>query len=287
MKAVIPAAGLGTRFLPLTKNSPKEMLPIIDRPAIQYVVEEAVESGIEDIVIVTGRGKEVIENHFDIAYELEKVLEERGEEEKLQEIRRISRMAEIFYIRQKMPRGLGHAIYVTKNYIGGETFAVLLGDDIIVANEPCTHQLKKVYEKYGASVIAVQKVDEEVMGKYGIVEGEEMEKGIYRIKRMLEKPHARETSSRIAIMGRYILTPSIFECIEKTNPGKNGEIQLTDALNLLLEKEDIYAYEFRGRRYDLGDKFDWLRINVEMAMEREDLKDKMRELIEKLGKENK
>ncbi len=282
MKAVIPAAGLGTRFLPITKSSPKEMLPIIDRPAIHYVVEEASRAGIRDIVIVTGRGKEMLEEYFDIAYELEKVLEERGERDKLEEVRKISEMASIFYIRQKMPLGLGHAIYVTKSYIGDEFFAVLLGDDIIIADEPCTKQLMKIYEKYGVSVIAIQEVDESDIRKYGIVEGEKIEEGVYRIEKMIEKPSPDEIVSRKAIMGRYILSPSIFECIEKTEPGKNGEIQLTDALNILLKKEDIYAYRFRGKRYDLGDKFDWLRINVEMAMKREEFSQRMLELMDRI-----
>jgi len=282
MKAVIPAAGLGTRFLPITKSSPKEMLPIIDRPTIHYVVEEASKAGIRDIVIVTGRGKEMLEEYFDIAYELEKVLEERGERDKLEEVRKISEMASIFYIRQKMPLGLGHAIYVTKSYIGDEFFAVLLGDDIIIADEPCTKQLMKIYEKYGVSVIAIQEVDESDIRKYGIVEGEKIEEGVYRIEKMIEKPSPDEIVSRKAIMGRYILSPSIFECIEKTEPGKNGEIQLTDALNILLKKEDIYAYRFRGKRYDLGDKFDWLRINVEMAMKREEFSQRMLELMDRI-----
>ncbi|RLF46109.1 MAG: UTP--glucose-1-phosphate uridylyltransferase [Thermoplasmata archaeon] len=285
MKAIIPAAGLGTRFLPMTKNSPKEMLPIIDKPAIQYVVEEAVNSGIDDIVIVTGRGKEVIENHFDIAYELEKILEERNDKEKLEEVRKISEIAEIFYVRQKMPLGLGHAIYVAKKHIDNETFAVLLGDDIIVAEEPCTKQIMKAYERYDASIIAVQEVDKKDVTKYGIIECEEVDDGVYKIKNLVEKPNIQEAPSNLAVMGRYILTPSIFGCIEKTKPGKNNEIQLTDALNLLLEKEDIYAYKFKGKRYDLGDKFDWLRINIEMALQREEFKQKLMELIRKIANE--
>jgi len=282
MKAVIPAAGLGTRFLPLTKNSPKEMLPIIDKPAIQYVVEEAINSGIDDIVIITGRGKEVIENHFDVAYELEKILEERGEKEKLNEVRKISEMAEIFYIRQKMPLGLGHAIYMARKHISEEFFAVLLGDDIIVANQPCTKQLIDVYEKYNASVIAIQEVEMEYASKYGIVDAEEVENGIFKIKALVEKPAPREAPSNLAVMGRYILSPKIFGYIEKTKPGKKGEIQLTDALNMMLENEELYAYVFEGKRYDLGDKFDWLRINIEMALKREEFRDRLIELIKKL-----
>ena len=279
MKGVIPAAGLGTRFLPLTKNSPKEMLPIIDKPAIQYVVEEAVGAGIKDIVIITGRGKEVIENHFDVAYELERILEERGENEKKDEIRKISELAEIFYVRQKIPLGLGHAIYKARNYVGNETFAVMLGDDIIVAEEPCILQLMKIYERYNASIIAVQEVDMENVSKYGILDYEEINDNLFKIKRVVEKPSVEEAPSNIAVMGRYILTPEIFECIEKTNPGKNNEIQLTDALNILIKKEDIYGYKFSGKRFDLGDKWDWLRINIEMALQREEFADKMRRLI--------
>ncbi|MCD6448044.1 MAG: UTP--glucose-1-phosphate uridylyltransferase GalU [Thermoplasmata archaeon] len=282
MKAVIPAAGLGTRFLPLTKNSPKEMLPIIDKPAIQYVVEEAINSGIDDIVIITGRGKEVIENHFDVAYELEKILEERGEKEKLNEVRKISEMAEIFYIRQKMPLGLGHAIYMARKHIDDEFFAVLLGDDIIVANQPCTKQLIDVYEKYNASVIAIQEVEMEYVSKYGIVDAEEVENRVYKIKALVEKPAPREAPSNLAVMGRYILSPKIFGYIEKTKPGKKGEIQLTDALNMMLENEELYAYVFEGKRYDLGDKFDWLRINIEMALKREEFRERVLELLKKL-----
>jgi len=285
MKAVIPAAGLGTRFLPLTKNSPKEMLPIIDKPAIQYVVEEATEAGIDDIIIITGRGKEVIENHFDVAYELEKVLEERGERKKLEEIRKISDMAEIFYIRQKMPLGLGHAIYVAKKHVGNEYFAVLLGDDIIVADKPCIKQLVDIYKKYGKSVIAVQEVEEHLVSKYGVVDAEKMEDGVYRIKKLVEKPSIEKAPSNLAVMGRYILSPKIFECIERIKPGKNNEIQLTDALNLLLKEEEIYAYEFDGKRYDLGDKFDWLRINIEMALQREEFKEKLLNLIKRIATE--
>ena len=282
MKAVIPAAGLGTRFLPLTKNSPKEMLPIIDKPAIQYVVEEAINSGIDDIVIITGRGKEVIENHFDVAYELEKILEERGEKEKLNEVRKISEMAEIFYIRQKMPLGLGHAIYMARKHIDDEFFAVLLGDDIIVANQPCTKQLIDVYEKYNASVIAIQEVEMEYVSKYGIVDAEEVENGVYKIKALVEKPSPYEAPSNLAVMGRYILSPKIFGYIEKTKPGKKGEIQLTDALNMMLENEELYTYVFEGKRYDLGDKFDWLRINIEMALKREEFRERVLELLKKL-----
>ena len=273
MKAVIPAAGLGTRLLPMTKNSPKEMLPIVDKPAIQYVVEEAVNSGIDDIVIVTGRGKEVIENHFDVAYELEKVLEERNEEEKLNEIRRISQLADIFYVRQRLPLGLGHAVYMARKHVGNEYFALLLGDDIILARKPCIKQLMEIHEKYGASVIAVQKVERKDVSKYGIVDYEEVEKGVYRIVDIVEKPSLEEAPSDMAVMGRYILHPSIFSFIEKTKPGKNNEIQLTDALKLMLKEHEIYAYEFEGKRFDVGGKLDWLKINIEIALKRKEFEE--------------
>ncbi len=273
MKAVIPAAGLGTRLLPMTKNSPKEMLPIVDKPAIQYVVEEAVNSGIDDIVIVTGRGKEVIENHFDVAYELEKVLEERNEEEKLNEIRRISQLADIFYVRQRLPLGLGHAVYMARKHVGNEYFALLLGDDIILARKPCIKQLMEIHEKYGASIIAVQKVERKDVSKYGIVDYEEVEKGVYRIVDIVEKPSLEEAPSDMAVMGRYILHPSIFSFIEKTKPGKNNEIQLTDALKLMLKEHEIYAYEFEGKRFDVGGKLDWLKINIEIALKRKEFEE--------------
>ncbi|MCD6223262.1 MAG: UTP--glucose-1-phosphate uridylyltransferase GalU [Thermoplasmata archaeon] len=273
MKAVIPAAGLGTRLLPMTKNSPKEMLPIVDKPAIQYVVEEAVNSGIDDIVIVTGRGKEVIENHFDVAYELEKVLEERNEEEKLNEIRRISQLADIFYVRQRLPLGLGHAVYMARKHVGNEYFALMLGDDIILARKPCIKQLMEIHEKYGASIIAVQKVERKDVSKYGIVDYEEVEKGVYRIVDIVEKPSRSEAPSNMAVMGRYILHPSIFSFIEKTKPGKNNEIQLTDALKLMLKEHEIYAYEFEGKRFDVGGKLDWLKINIEIALKRKEFEE--------------
>ena len=270
MKAVIPAAGLGTRLLPMTKNSPKEMLPIVDKPAIQYVVEEAVNAGIDDILIVTGRGKEVIENHFDVAYELEKILEERKEYEKLGEIRRISQLADIYYVRQHLPLGLGHAVYMARKHIGNEYFALMLGDDIILANKPCIKQLMEVHEKYKSSVIGVQKVEKEKVSKYGIIEYEKVEDGVYRIMDIIEKPSMEEAPSNMAVMGRYILHPSIFSFIEKTKPGKNNEIQLTDALKAMLKEHEIYAYEFEGKRFDVGGKLDWLKINIELALKRDE-----------------
>ena len=273
MKAIIPAAGLGTRFLPMTKNSPKEMLPIVDKPAIQYVVEEAVSSGINDIVIVTGRGKEVIENHFDIAYELEKILDERGETKKLDEIRKISKLADIYYIRQKMPLGLGHAIYVARKHIGRATFAVMLGDDIIISKKPCIKQLIEAHEKVDASVIAVQEVEKKRVSKYGVIEYEKVENNLYKIIDIVEKPNIEEAPSNMAVMGRYILTPKIFSYIKKLKPGKNNELQLTDALKEMLKNHEIYAYKFEGERFDLGDKLDWIKINVELALKRKEFKE--------------
>ena len=283
MKAVIPAAGLGTRFLPMTKNSPKEMLPVIDKPAIQYVVEEASQSGIHDVLIITGRGKSAIENHFDIAYELESILEERNEREKLDEIRHVSEIADIFYVRQKTPRGLGDAIYKAKKHVGEETFSVLLGDDIIVAKEPCLKQLMHVHKRYGSSVIAVQYVEDRDVNKYGMLEVEKLDENIFKIKHVVEKPHKKNAPSNLAVMGRYILSPSIFKAIEKTSVGKNNELQLADALNILLEEEDIFGYAFVGKRYDLGDKFDWLRINIELALQRDEFTEQLGSLIKNLS----
>ncbi|MCD6513064.1 MAG: UTP--glucose-1-phosphate uridylyltransferase GalU [Thermoplasmata archaeon] len=282
MKAIIPAAGLGTRFLPMTKNSPKEMLPVVDKPAIQYVVEEAVNSGINDIVIVTGRGKEVIENHFDVAYELEKILEKRNKYEMLKEVRRIAELADIYYIRQKEPLGLGHAIYVARKHIHDEAFAVLLGDDIIISEKPCIAQLIEVHKKVNASIIGVKRVSKEDVSKYGIIKYSKIDENLYRIEELVEKPSPDEAPSDMAVMGRYVLMPKLFEYLGRAKPGKNEEIQLTDALNEMLQEEEIYAYEFDGKRYDLGNKLDWIKINVEMALKREEfttLKDFLRELI--------
>jgi UTP--glucose-1-phosphate uridylyltransferase len=284
MKAVIPAAGLGTRFLPITKNNPKEMLPIIDKPAIQYVVEEAVHSGIHDIIIVTGRGKGAIENHFDRAYELESVLKKRKEFDKLKLIQNISELADIFYVRQKTPLGLGHAVLAAHKHIGNEPFAVLLGDDIIVSNQPCLKQMMNVYHQHNSSVIAIQHVKPEHVSKYGIIEGNKINDNLFEIKNIVEKPQPEETSSTLAVMGRYILSPNIFDCIKKVQPGKNNEIQLTDALNMLIKKEKIFGYLFDGKRFDLGDKFDWLRINFELAYKQDEFKNKLNDLFHSFEK---
>jgi len=286
MKCVIPAAGMGTRFLPATKNSPKEMLPLVDKPAIQYVVEEAVRSGIDDIIIVTGRGKHSIEDHFDIAFELEYVLKENNNLKKLKEIRKISELADIQYVRQKKSLGLGHAILCAKKHIGDEPFAVLLGDDIVFSDVPCTKQLIEKFEKYKSSIIAVEPVPQNRIETYGIIEyGSQVEKNLYPIIDLVEKPKIKEAPSNLGILGRYILTPEIFNCLEKTKPGYGGEIQLTDALKLLKEKQKIYGFEFYGKRYDLGNKMDWLKTTFDVALMRSEFKDELLSYIrEKLKK---
>lgn len=272
-KAVIPAAGFGTRFLPYTKVQPKEMLPIVDKPTLQFIIEEAIESGIEEILIITGRNKTSIENHFDRSIELELELERKGKIALLEEVKKISNMANIYYIRQKEPLGLGHAIYCAKTFIGDEPFAVLLGDDIVYSEKPCLKQLIQVYDIYNTTILGVQEVPKEEVYKYGIVDGKYVNKGIYKVKDLVEKPAVDKAPSNIAILGRYIITPAIFEILERTKPGKNGEIQLTDALRELVKQEDMYAYIFQGRRYDLGDKQGFLQATVEFALRREDLRD--------------
>lgn len=286
MKCVIPAAGLGTRFLPATKNSPKEMLPLVDKPAIQYVVEEAVESGIDDIIIVTGRGKHSIEDHFDIAVELEHVLKENNNNEMLEEIRRISELADIQYVRQKKALGLGHAILCAKKHVGKEPFAVLLGDDIVFSKVPCTKQLIDKYEKYQSSIIAVEPVPENRIETYGIIKYDKpVEKNLYPILDLVEKPKKEKAPSNLGILGRYILTPEIFKCLEKTQPGYGSEIQLTDALRLLKQKENMYGFEFYGKRYDLGNKMDWLKTTFDVALMRKEFRDELLAYMKKRIKE--
>jgi len=273
-KAVIPAAGLGTRFLPATKAQPKEMLPIVDKPAIQYIVEEAVQSGIEDILIITGRNKRAIEDHFDKSVELELTLEEKEDRELLDLVRNISSLANIHYIRQKEPKGLGHAIYCAKSFINNEPFAVLLGDDIVDSKtKPCLQQLIDIYNEYGTSIIGVQEVPKADVSKYGIVSGKMVDERLYKVNNLVEKPSIEDAPSNIAILGRYIIEPEIFEILEHTKPGAGGEIQLTDALKELSTKQDVYAYIFEGRRYDIGNKLGFLQATVEFALKREDLKD--------------
>jgi UTP--glucose-1-phosphate uridylyltransferase len=272
-KAIIPAAGLGTRFLPATKAQPKEMLPIVDKPTLQYIIEEAVLSGIEEILIITGRNKKSIEDHFDKSVELELELESKGKIDLLNEVRDISDLVNIHYIRQKEPRGLGHAIYCARSFIGNEPFAVLLGDDIVYGEKPCLKQLIDTYEEYKTTILGVQQVKENEVSKYGIIEGKHIEDRVYKVKGMVEKPTIQEAPSNIAVLGRYIINPAIFEILERTQPGKGGEIQLTDALKELAQKEAIYAYEFAGRRYDVGDKLGFLEATVEYALRRDELKD--------------
>jgi UTP--glucose-1-phosphate uridylyltransferase len=281
-KAIIPAAGLGTRFLPATKAQPKEMLPIVDKPTIQYIVEEAIASGIEQILIITGRGKRAIEDHFDRSLELEEELRRKGQEELLAQVVDIGSLVDIHYIRQKEPRGLGHAIYCAKAFIGDEPFAVLLGDDIVDSEKPCLRQLMDIFEEYHTTVLGVQRVPWEDVSKYGIVAGKEIDEHIFKIKDMIEKPDREETTSNLAILGRYIIRPSIFDYLENAVPGKGGEIQLTDALHHQMESEAMYAFEFEGRRYDVGNKLGFLQATVEFALKRPELKDEFEAYLRKL-----
>lgn len=271
-KAIIPAAGLGTRFLPATKAQPKEMLPIVDKPTLQYIIEEAVESGIEEILIITGRNKKSIEDHFDKSVELELELESKGKTELLAQVRQISEMVNIHFIRQKEPKGLGHAINCAKSFIGNEPFAVLLGDDIVHSEKPCLKQMIETYEEYKTTILGVQEVAPEDVSKYGIIEGKHIEDRVYKVKGLVEKPAVGDAPSNVAILGRYIINPAIFGILENTLPGKGGEIQLTDALKELAQKEAVYAYNFEGRRYDVGDKQGFLEATVEYALRRDDLR---------------
>lgn len=270
-KAVFPAAGLGTRFLPATKSSPKEMLPLVDKPMIQYVVEEAINSGITSITIVTGRGKRAIEDFFDISFELEHELNKKGKHKLLQQVQEVSKMAAVSYIRQKEPLGLGHAILVTRDIVGNDPFAVLLGDDIIDAEPPCLKQLMNVYKKYKCSILAVQRVPKKDISNYGVIDARPMEDNIYQVLDLVEKPDADKAPSDLAIIGRYILTPEIFECLEDTKKDRGGEIQLTNGLRLLKSRQAIYAYEFKGERHDAGNKIGFLKATVEFALKRPDL----------------
>ena len=278
-KAIIPAAGLGTRFLPATKAQAKEMLPIVDKPTLQYIIEEAIESGIEEILIVTGRSKKSIEDHFDRSVELELELEQKGKMEMLEMVQYISNMVNIHYIRQKEPRGLGHAVYCAKSFIGDEPFAVLLGDDIIDAEVPCLKQMIDAYDEYKTSILGVQEVAKENVDKYGILDVKHIEDRVYKVKDMIEKPSVEDAPSNIAILGRYIITPEIFNILETQEEGKGGEIQLTDALQTLATKEAIYAYNFEGRRYDVGDKLGFLEATVDFALKRPELKDEFEVFI--------
>ncbi|WP_297512760.1 UTP--glucose-1-phosphate uridylyltransferase GalU [Thermococcus sp.] len=265
-KAVIPAAGLGTRLLPITKSMPKEMLPVINRPVIHYVVEEAIKAGIDDILIITGKGKRAIEDYFDRNFELEYYLRERGKERELELVREISEMVDIYYVRQKKPLGLGDAILHAEKHVNGEPFAVLLGDDIIVSERPGIGQLVEVYERFNAPVLGVETVEWEAVEKYGIVAGEEVESGLYKVKDLVEKPKKEEAPSNVAIVGRYVLTPEVFDALREVKPDKRGEIQLTDALRLLVGNgRSMYAKTIEGKRYDVGTPEGWLRANVELG----------------------
>jgi UTP--glucose-1-phosphate uridylyltransferase len=270
-KAIFPAAGLGTRFLPATKASPKEMLPIVDKPMIQYGVEEAVASGIEEIIIVTGRWKRAIEDHFDIAFELEENLKAKGESSLLKEIKRIANMVTLCYIRQKEALGLGHAILCAKQLIMDEPFAVILGDDIIDSKVPAIKQMSEIYKKYNSPILAIQRVKKEEVHRYGVIKAISVGDGVYKVLDLVEKPKTKEAPSDLAIIGRYILTPEIFEILERTTPGKNREIQLTDGLKKMLKKKPIYAYEIKGKRYDAGDKLGFLKATVELALKNPEL----------------
>ena len=283
-KAIIPAAGLGTRFLPATKALPKEMLPIIDKPTIQFIVEEAVRSGIEDIIIITNRNKRAIEDHFDRSIELEMELEKNNKIKMYNSVKKISSMANIYYIRQKEALGLGHAIGCAKSFIGNEPFAVMLGDDIVASEKPALLQLINVYYQTGHSILGVQPVDPNIAYKYGIVAPEgNFSNRVCRVAGLVEKPKPGTAPSNVAILGRYILTPEIFNALEETAPGHNGEIQLTDALQLLLNKEPIYACDFSGKRFDVGDKMSYLSASIEFALSRDDLSDELAFYLAKLS----
>jgi len=281
-KAVVTAAGWGTRFLPATKAQPKEMLPLVDKPMIQYVVEEAVASGIKQIIVVTALGKRAIEDHFDRSLELEHALNRKGDGDLLRKVRQISELADICYIRQKEQLGLGHAILVTRDLIGNEPFAIFLPDDIIEAKVPAMKQMLEIYNRYSSSVIAVEKVAHQDTSSYGIIAPKQVEERVYQVLTLVEKPKPEEAPSNLGIVGRYILTPEIFGMLEKTTPGAGGEIQLTDGLRLLLEKQKIYAYQFEGIRYDTGTPLGFLKASVEFALNRPDIGPKFREYLRQL-----
>ncbi|MCM3194147.1 MULTISPECIES: UTP--glucose-1-phosphate uridylyltransferase GalU [Priestia] len=283
-KAIIPAAGLGTRFLPATKAMPKEMLPIVDKPTIQYIIEEAIESGIEDIIIVTGKGKRAIEDHFDYASELENNLVQKGKFKLLEEVRESSNV-DIHYIRQKEPKGLGHAVWCARKFIGNEPFAVLLGDDIVKAEKPCLRQLMDEYEKTSSSVIGVQSVAENQTHRYGIIDPASSKGRLYEVNEFVEKPEAGTSPSNLAIMGRYIFTPEIFMFLEQHKIGTGGEIQLTDAIQQLNKIQRVFAYDFEGKRYDVGEKLGFIQTTLEFALERTDLKEELLSIIKNLVKQ--
>ncbi len=283
-QAVIPAAGFGSRFLPATKAQPKEMLPIIDTPTIQYVIEETVKSGISQILVITGKGKQAIENHFDRSFELEADLARKNKQKQLKEVQAISTMAEIFYIRQKELNGLGDAIRYARNFVGDEPFVVLLGDTIVRSKTPCVRQLIDVYNTYQTTLIGVEEVPENKVDRYGIIQGEQISESVFRVSNLIEKPDPKKAPSRLAIGGRYILTPKIFEYLERTKAGKGGEIQLTDALRDMCRHEETLAFKFEGKRYDIGNKLDYLITEVEFGVDREDLGYEFRQFLKEFVK---
>ena len=281
-KAVIPAAGLGTRFLPATKSQPKEMLPVVDRPSIQYVVEEAVAAGLTDVLVITGRGKRAIEDHFDRNFELEATLEEQGKHDLVEELRATTELGHIHYIRQGEPKGLGHAISVAREHVGEHPFAVLLGDDIMVDDAALLRRMLAVHEREGASVLALMEVEPARISAYGCVDAETLGDGLWRIRGIVEKPDPADAPSNLAVVGRYVLTPDIFPAIERTPPGVNGEIQITDAIGLLLDEQPVLGVSFSQGRYDIGQKLDFLRANVELALDRPDLGPELAEILVEL-----
>jgi UTP-glucose-1-phosphate uridylyltransferase len=282
-KGVFPAAGLGTRFLPATKAQPKEMLPLVDKPTIQYVVEEAVASGLEEIVLVTGRNKRAIEDHFDAAFELEYYLQDRGKTEELAQIKTISELASVSYVRQKEPLGLGHAILCARPLVGDAPFGVFLGDDIIVSETPCMRQLLDVYARYAGPVVAVMRIPGEEIGRYGVIKAKALGGNVFEVQDMVEKPAPKDAPSDLAIIGRYVLTPDLFPILAETPPDSRGEIQLTNGLRTLGQRRPIYAVEFEGRRYDTGDKLGFLKATVDFALARPDLRDEFRAYLKNLG----
>lgn len=282
-KAVIPVAGLGTRFLPATKTVPKELLPIVDIPAVQYVVQEAVDAGITEVIFVTGRGKDSIEDHFDDAPELEQVLAERGQKEMQGALRKLAAMVEIVSVRQKRPLGLGHAVLCARDLVGNEPFAVLLSDDLIEASTPCIKQLVKVFEEKRGSVLALRQVPKHEVSKYGIVGGTKITDRLCEVKAMVEKPQPHEAPSQMAIIGRYVLQPEIFGLLEQVRPGKGGEIQLTDGISQLAREQKVYGYEFEGIHYDIGDKLGFVKATVAYALKRPDLRDRVQEYLRSLN----
>ena len=286
-KAVFPAAGLGTRFLPATKAQPKEMLPLVDKPLIQYVIEEAVDSGIESVIIITGRGKNAIEDHFDVSYELENLLSERGKQDLLETVQKVSNLAHISYVRQKKALGLGHAVLMARELVGDEPFAVMLGDDIIHAQTPCLRQMLDVYEAYSAPIVAIEEIPLESISQYGVISGKPVDYNgtrdrLYKLDGLVEKPPKEAAPSNLAIIGRYILEPEIFEVLAATQAGAGGEIQLTDGLRTLLQQKGIYGWRFEGKRYDTGNKLGFLMATVEFALRRSDLGSEFRKYLKSL-----